>query len=98
MADLVQIAMVTLSMQTASQSKNNEEMLNIFIPLCAALALFISTTAHALELVEVKTTTGCELTVVATRVASTYMWDGECIAGKAEGLGTFVQKVRVDDN
>jgi len=73
-------------------------MLNIFISLWAALALFISTTAHALELVEVKTTTGCELTVVATRVASTYMWDGECIAGKAEGLGTFVQKVRVDDN
>lgn len=30
--------------------------------------------------------------------ASTYTWDGECVGGKAEGLGTLVHKVRIDDD
>ena len=68
--------------------------MNTFIQLCTALALSVSTAAHALEFAEVKTTTGCALTVTATRNTSTYAWDGECVDGKAEGWGTFVQKVR----
>lgn len=60
--------------------------------------LSVSTAAHALDFPEIKITNGCELSVVATRVLSTYSWDGECVGGKAQGLGTFVQKVRFDDN
>jgi hypothetical protein len=66
--------------------------------LCAALMLLVSTTAHALEFAEVKTTTGCDITVASMRAGSTYLWDGQCVGGKAEGLGTFVQKLRVDEN
>lgn len=66
--------------------------------LCAALMLSASTAAQALEFAEVKTTAGCDITVVAARTTSIYLWDGECVGGKAEGLGTFVQKVRADEN
>lgn len=92
------MAMATLSMQTASHSKNKKGIVNTFIQLCAALMLSVCTAAHAVESAEVKTTAGCELTAVAMRAGSTYSWDGECVGGKAEGFGTFVQKVRVDDN
>jgi hypothetical protein len=67
-----------------------------FIQLCAALTLSLSTAAHGFEVAEVTTTTGCALTVAAMRATSTYAWDGECVGGKAEGLGTFVQKLRAD--
>ncbi len=67
--------------------------------LCAALICIVSATAHAQEFAAVKTVTGCNLTVQAYRqFASTYTWDGECPGGKAEGMGTYVQKVRAEEN
>ncbi|MFL6708844.1 MAG: hypothetical protein ACJ8HI_11630 [Massilia sp.] len=72
--------------------------MKIFLQLCAALVCSVSTAAHAVGFVEVKTATGCALTVIPIQQdASTYAWDGECVNGKAEGMGTVVQKLRVNE-
>jgi hypothetical protein len=65
------------------------------VQLCLACCWTVPAAAKALLFDVVKTSSACELRVVAAQVKnSTFEWDGGCINGKAEGMGRFMQTLQ----
>jgi len=61
-------------------------MVHRFVALASSFLLF--PTAHADDWVA-STGTGCQVSAPGTAEGATYRWQGECVAGKAQGEGVF---------